>query len=286
MAHPTWTARGQCIVITGAAGGIGQALANNLAAQGARLLLCDVDAERLAAVVEPLRAQGVECLSAVADVADPQAWVALAAQAQAAWGGADVLVNNAGVGLVAPVESMALADAQWLMGINFWGVVHGCRAFIPLLRGRPGAAFVNISSIFAMVSMPTQGMYNAAKAGVRAFSDALREELRPDAITVLCVHPGGVRTGIVERSRLGDIRMLADSRQVLVDGFAEAARCTPDAAAAAIVGAIQRGQTRLLIGADARLLDWLFRWAPARASAWFSALARHQRQRQRQRQRG
>lgn len=277
MPQAPWSARDKCIVITGAAGGIGAALAQALAAQGARLLLCDVNAAGLAAVVQTLSQQGADCLSAVADVADPAAWVSLAGQAQAAWGGADVLVNNAGVGLVAPAESAEIADAQWLMDINFWGVVHGCRAFIPLLRGRPGAMIVNISSIFAMVSMPTQSFYNAAKAGVRAFSDALREELRPDAITLLCVHPGGVRTGIAEHSRLGDIRMLADSRQAMVDGFAEVARRTPAAAAQAIVGAMQRRRTRLLIGADARLLDWLFRLAPARASAWFSGLARWQR---------
>jgi NADP-dependent 3-hydroxy acid dehydrogenase YdfG len=268
------------VVITGAASGIGEALARNLAAQGARLLLADVDTGRLDAVVAELRAGGADCLAQPCDVADVAAVQALADTALQAWGGADVVINNAGVGLVAPVQSLALADAHWLMNINFWGVVHGCRAFIPQLQARPGSVIVNISSIFAMVSMPTQSIYNASKAAVRGFSDALREELRASGVRVLCVHPGGIQTRIAQQARLGDISAVADTPQALHAQFDQAARTTAPQAAQAIVQALQSGRTRLLIGADAKLGDLLYRLWPTRVAPWLSALARRMRQRQ------
>ena len=270
-------------VVTGAASGIGLALAHALAARGARLLLADVDASGLQAVALALRQQGAHCLTQVCDVAQPAQLVLLAERAAAELQGADILINNAGVGLVSPVLSATLDDAQWLMDINFWGVVHGCRAFAPQMRTRPGCVIVNISSIYAMLSSPTQGFYNASKAAVRAFSDALREELRADgqhhAVQVLCVHPGGIRTQIAVNARLGDISALADNAQQLQSQFAQAARTSPQAAAERIVRALTQGRTRLLIGVDAHVGDWLYRLWPARASAWFSALLRTLRKR-------
>jgi NADP-dependent 3-hydroxy acid dehydrogenase YdfG len=275
------------VVITGAASGIGEALAHALAAQGARLLLADVDAARLEAVAASVRLQGATCLTQLCDVSQASAVEALAERARSELGGADMLVNNAGVALVAPVQSLLLADAHWLMNINFWGVVHGCRAFTPQLQARPGGVIVNLSSVFAMVSLPTQSIYNASKAAVRAFSDALREELRekpkkPGAlqgaryahgVRVLCVHPGGIRTRLVTQARLGDISSIAESPQALHAQFQGVARTTANQAASTIVEALKGNRTRLLIGTDARLGDWLFRLAPSRASAWFSALA-------------
>jgi short-subunit dehydrogenase len=161
--------------------------------------------------------------------------------------------------------------------------VHGCRAFAPQMQARPGCVIVNISSIFAMLSLPTQSFYNASKAAVRAFSDALREELRTTsprhAVRVLCVHPGGIRTRIAVNARLGDISALADNAHELHTQFARQARTSPEAAAARIVRAIQNRDTRLLIGGDARLGDWLYRLRPARASAWFTNLVRWDRAR-------
>jgi NAD(P)-dependent dehydrogenase (short-subunit alcohol dehydrogenase family) len=273
--------KGRHIVITGAASGIGAALARALAREGAALLLADIDAPRLAALAAELSNEGraAQVLALGCDVGRREDIDALAAAARQAWGGADILINNAGVALVAPVATLSPADARWLFEINFWGVVGGCQAFIPLLRGRPGATIVNVSSIFAMVSMPTQSVYNAAKAGVRAFSDALREELRAEAIRVLAVHPGGIRTRIAEQARLADISMVAASPDELQAQFLANAPTSAEQAAAAIVGALRRGDTRLLIGADARLMDLVFRLAPARASAWFTRLVRWKRQR-------
>ena len=265
-------------VVTGAASGIGLALAHALASRGARLLLADVDNDGLQAVALALRAQGAQCLTQTCDVAQPAQMALLAERAAQELQGADILINNAGVALVSPVLSTALDDAQWLMDINFWGVVHGCRAFAPQMRTRPGCVIVNISSIYAMLSSPTQAFYNASKAAVRAFSDALREELRSDGqhhgVQVLCVHPGGVRTQIAVHARLGNISALADSAQHLHSQFAHAARTSPQAAAQSIVRALLQGRTRLLIGGDAHLGDWIYRLRPARASAWFSALLR------------
>lgn len=269
--------QGKGAVVTGAASGIGAALAQALATQGANLLLADIDPARLQEVAGRLAAAGRAVDTMACDVADAAAVQALAQRAQALWGGTDLLVNNAGVGLAAPVQTLALDDAHWLMGINFWGVVHGCRSFAPQMAGRPGATIVNVSSIFAMLSMPTQSIYNAAKAGVRAFSDSLREELREPGVHVLCVHPGGIRTRIAEQARLRDVAMVADSPEVLRRRFDQEARTSAEDAAAAIVAAVRRGDTRLLIGADAKLGDWLYRLAPARASAWFTALAKRRR---------
>ena len=165
------------------------------------------------------------------------------------------------------------------MDINFWGVVHGCRLFLPQLQRRPDAVIVNLSSIFGMVSMPTCSMYNASKAAVRAFSDALREEVRGSSVKVLCVHPGGIRTNIARNGRLPDPSMVADSADELVKQFEAEARTSPEQAAAAIWGAITAGKTRLLIGPDARVLDFLYRLRPSRSSAWLAGLARWARKR-------
>jgi NAD(P)-dependent dehydrogenase (short-subunit alcohol dehydrogenase family) len=277
---------GKAVVITGAASGIGAALARELGAAGARLLLADIDEARLESVAQALRDGGGSCVAQHCNVADMQAVQALAATAQRELGGADVLVNNAGVALVSPVQSLDLADARWLMEINFWGVVHGCQSFGPQLRARPGSSIVNLSSVFAMVSMPTQSIYNASKAAVRGFSDALREELRGSGVNVLCVHPGGIRTRIVEQARLGDISAVASSPQALRAHFDSVARTSADEAASAIARAVLERRTRLLIGADGRLGDWLHRIAPARSSAWFVNLARRERERWVRRQAG
>ena len=273
------TLQGKSVVITGAASGIGEALAHASAARGARLLLADIDATGLDRVVSGLKANGVECSGLVSDTGNEAAIYALAQEAQTRLGGTDVLINNAGVGLMAPIEKLRTADAQWLMNINFWGVVHGCQAFIPQMRQRPDAVLVNISSIFAMVSIPTQGIYNASKAAVRGFSDALREELRGSALDVLCVHPGGIKTNIANSARITDVSMVADSDQEMRDNFTKLARTTPQQAAAVILRAIESRKTRVLIGADARFMDWMFRLFPAHASHWLSNIGQWMRRR-------
>ncbi len=262
------------VVITGAASGIGRALALACAGRGARLMLADLNEAALASVAAEASAKGARCHTLRVDTGREQDIHELARVCATHFGAADVVINNAGVALVSSVEKLNVADAQWLMNINFWGVVHGCRAFLPQLATRPEAMLVNVSSIFAMVSVPSQSMYNAAKAAVRGFSDALREELRGGPVGVLCVHPGGVRTHIVDNARMADLSLAELTQQQMRDGFALNARTSPEQAAEAIVQAIERGQTRLMIGLDARVADWLYRIHPARASAWITALGR------------
>ena len=265
------------VVITGAASGIGRALALECAQRGTRLLLADLDEPGLAAISSEVKALGATCHCRPTDTGVEAEIFALAEFGLASLGPADVVINNAGVSLVSSIEKLKIADAQWLMNINFWGVVHGCRAFLPQLRARPEATLVNISSIFAMVSMPTQGMYNAAKAAVRAFSDALREELRETSITVLCVHPGGIRTNIANKARMADLSLLKLSEGQMRSLFEQSAPTSPAQAAQAIVQAIEGGKTRLMIGADARIADYIYRLFPTRATAWLNSLGRRRR---------
>ena len=272
------TLQGKAVVITGAGSGIGRALALECARRGARLLLADIDATGLAETCGQARALGVEVASQQVDTGSEASITALAAAAQDLFGAADILINNAGVGLVAPVAKLDSGDAHWLMNINFWGVVHGCRAFLPQLRTRPEAVIVNISSIFAMISVPTQSIYNASKAAVRAFSDALREELRDTPLRVLCVHPGGIRTNIVNNARVTDTAMLGMSVERMRANFlAKMAPTSAEDAALAIVGAIEGGRTRLMIGTDARIADLLFRLAPDSAAKWINQRLRRMR---------
>ncbi len=260
--------QGKGVVITGAASGIGEALALAAGKRGAKLLLADINADRLHALRTTLRAQNVEVSVMRTDVAVREDIDDLAKRAQELWGGADVLINNAGVSVMAPALAMKESDARWLMDINFWGVWNGCRAFGPQLQTRPAGVLVNMSSLFAWVSMPTQSIYNASKAAVRAYSDALREELAGTPVRVLTVFPGGVKTAIARSARTGDISLLAASKDEMVRAFETNALTTPDVAAERILRAVEDGRTtRLPIGKDATWADWLARLMPQTATA-------------------
>ena len=260
--------QGKGVVITGSASGIGEALALAAGKRGAKLLLADINAERLHALRTTLRGQNVEVSVMRTDVAVREDIDDLAKRAQELWGGADVVINNAGVSVMAPALAMKESDARWLMDINFWGVWNGCRAFGPQLQTRLAGVLVNMSSLFAWVSMPTQSIYNASKAAVRAYSDALREELSDTSVRVLTVFPGGVKTAIARSARTGDISLLAASKDDMVRSFEANALTTPDEAAERILRAVEDGRTtRLPIGKDAKWADWLARLRPQTAAA-------------------
>ena len=191
--------------ITGAGSGIGRALAVDLAGRGAHLALSDIDEAGLAETVARCEGRGVKVTARRVDVADRAEVEAWADEVVADHGRVNLIVNNAGVALTAEVDAMSYDDLEWLMGINFWGVVHGTKAFLPHLKAAGEGHVVNLSSVFGLLSIPTQSAYNAAKFGVRGFTDALRIEL--DAadcgVSATTIHPGGIRTNIVRNARLG-----------------------------------------------------------------------------------
>ena len=248
--------RGKVAVITGAAGGIGAATARAFAAAGARVVLVDVQAaalERVRAALPGARAWAV-------DVSDPAGVRGLAAEVEAACGGADVLINNAGLTVIGDFLAHTEADWSRVMGVNLGGVVNGCRSFLPQLRAR-GGWIVNISSIFGIVGVPGQTAYCASKFAVRGFSEALREELRADGdrVGLTLVHPGGVRTGIIEGARVAS--GAPEAVRSLADFFATRA-VPPERVAARLLHAVERGHRRLLVCPESFAFDWLRRLAP------------------------
>lgn len=257
---PTFPFNGRVAAITGAASGIGAALARNLAARGAKLALADIDEAGLRALVATLPESAVVSTHAF-DVADGAACREFAAHVERTHGGAHVLINNAGVALHGDFEQSSEADFDWLFGVNFQGVVRMARAFLPLLRRADVAHIVNISSLFGLIAPAGQTAYAASKFAVRGFSDALRHELRGSSIGVTTVHPGGVRTNIA-RSALARAPHVNDHDRKL----ARAERMLtmpPEKAAATIIRAIERRKPRVLVGADAHLAALIERIAPA-----------------------
>jgi NAD(P)-dependent dehydrogenase (short-subunit alcohol dehydrogenase family) len=250
------------VAITGAASGMGRALALYAASSGSRLAICDVDATGLEATAEAARAKGAEVNFVRLDVSDRAALHAWAARTEGL-GGADVLVNNAGVSLSHKIESMKDEDFEWVFGINFWGVVNGCKAFLPQLRRRPEAHIVNLSSVFGLIGVPTQAAYCAAKFAVRGYTETLRAELAGTSIGVTCVHPGGIKTEIARRGRHYEdaAGQPTDSVSAAAE-FERNARTSAEDAARAIAGAILQNKPRLLIGADAVAIDAMARLAP------------------------
>lgn len=259
------------VVITGAASGIGRALAQQLSADGAHLALSDVNMAGLEDTRSSLSGTGKVTLHTL-NVADRAAWQAYADSVIEDHGQVDAIINNAGVALSETVENMSYDDMEWIVNINFWGVVYGTKTFLPLLKARPDAAIINISSIFGIIALPTQAAYNATKFAVRGFTESLRQELADTNIMVTTVHPGGIKTNIVRNGRMktsmaGDKSLEQQARE-----FEKMARTTPAQAANTIINGTLKGKRRILIGADARAMDRIQRLLPIRYSdifGWF-----------------
>jgi short-subunit dehydrogenase len=266
--------RGAAAAVTGAAGGIGRALALELAARGCDLALADRDEAGLATLAaEIARSHRQKVTVHRVDVGAPQEIEAFAQAAIADHPGLNIVINNAGVALMGQFDEIDQAQMDWLMNINFWGVVHGTRAFLPHLRGQREAHIVNLSSIFGIIAPPGQTAYAAAKFAVRGFSEALRHELALAAspVRLSVVHPGGVATNIARNSRSG-IGMTDNARRAeSIERFEAAARTTPKDAALRILKGIENNQPRILIGGDARIMDLVQRFRPA---TYWAALTR------------
>jgi short-subunit dehydrogenase len=266
--------RGAAAAITGAASGIGRALALELAARGCDLALADRDEAGLQAVAAGIGKTGATKVTVHGvDVGDSSQIEAFAQSAIATHANLNIVVNNAGVALMGMFGEVDQAQMEWLVNINFWGVVHGTRAFLPHLSRQREAHIVNLSSIFGIVAPPGQTAYAAAKFAVRGFSESLRHELQMAAspVRLSVVHPGGVATNIVRNSRAGTGVIDNARRAQSIERFDALAKTTPAAAALRIIKGIEKNQPRILIGNDARFMDLLQRFRPA---TYWAVLAR------------
>ncbi|MFT7621755.1 MAG: short-subunit dehydrogenase [Myxococcota bacterium] len=243
------------VVVTGAGSGIGRGLAVRLAAKGTRLALSDIQPEGLAETAEQARSAGAaQVLEYALDVADRPAVRAHVTSVLEDLQGVDAVINNAGVALAAEATEQSLADIDWLMNINLRGVMDLSQLFLPHLIASGDGCLVNLSSVFGLIGIPGQSAYNAAKFGVRGYTEALAMEmqLKDHPVSVHCVHPGGVATNIVR-----DSRVVGRDRGDLAEKFAKTAKTSPDTAAGQIIRGVERGTRRILVGADAHIIHFM-----------------------------
>jgi NAD(P)-dependent dehydrogenase (short-subunit alcohol dehydrogenase family) len=252
--------------VTGAGSGIGRALSVELAKAGAQLALSDINAKTVEETADQARALGARVTTAVLDVSKREAVYGWADAVVKDHGRANLIFNNAGVAVASLIEGVSYEDFEWIMGINFWGVVYGTKAFLPHLRAAGEGHIVNISSIFGIISVPGNGTYNASKFAVRGFTEALRQELdmTGGAVSCTCVHPGGIKTNIARDSRVSD-----NLKGVLVKDLESGKRdfekmfiTTPEQAAKVILHAVRKDKRRVLVGPDARAIDTMARLLP------------------------
>ena len=252
---------GKVAVVTGAGHGIGRETALALAHKGCRLAVCDVNEEALEAARAELEATGATVTAHLVDVSDQAQMEQFASDVAEAHGEVHILVNNAGVTVYASFEEHSIEDLEWILGVNLWGVIYGCKFFLPHLKAAGDGHIVNLSSVFGIIAPPLQTSYVATKFAVRGFSESLRAELADENIGVTSVHPGAIKTNIVRNARLvtDTHKELRDSTQRLFDRLGT----TPDVVAARVVKAIEYNSPRVLITKEARMADALKRLMPA-----------------------
>jgi NADP-dependent 3-hydroxy acid dehydrogenase YdfG len=249
---------GKVAVVTGAASGIGRALAYELARRGAKLAISDIDATGLAQTAKQLRVIGAPVHEARLDVTDREAVLAYAEEIATDFGTVNIVVNNAGIAFTGDIEKMTFEQIERVLDVDFWGVVNGTKAFLPHLIASGDGHVVNISSLFGLLSMPGQGAYNAAKFAVRGFTEALREEMLINGhpVRVTCVHPGGIQTAIARNAGAVDGE---DAAEIAEFFDSKLARTSAESAAKSILRAVTGNRPRAVVGLDAKLLDLLVR---------------------------
>ena len=271
------TLGGKVVVVTGAGSGIGRALALQAADQDAVLALSDWDEAGLVETAQLVQARSVSAAGRVrtdkVDVRDRATMHDYAGSVRRELGRVNVVVNNAGVALHGDFEETSYEDFEWVVDVDFWGVVHGTKSFLPHLIESGDGHLVNISSLFGLIGMPGQTAYNSAKFAVRGFTEALRQEMliARHPVQVTCVHPGGIKTRIAHNARATTSH---DPAQVARHFDTKLARMTPDRAAEIIWSGVLANRPRVVVGADAKALDWFVRLVGARYQRVFSLARR------------
>jgi NAD(P)-dependent dehydrogenase (short-subunit alcohol dehydrogenase family) len=263
---------------------MGRTLALALARDGSHLALSDVNEVGLAETASAAATSGVKVTSQRVDVANREQVYAWADEVVRDHGRCNLIFNNAGVSYSASIDGLDYADFEWIVGINFWGVVYGTKAFLPHLRATGEGHIVNTSSLYGLMSMPMSGAYNATKFAVRGFTEALREELELTRapVSATCVHPGGIKTNIVRSGRTSESVKSLGVKDIEVSRaqFEKMFRTTAEEAAEVILRGVRRNARRVLIGADAIALDALQRIAPGSYHGIVASLVRWQLARQ------
>ena len=262
-------------VITGAASGIGRALAVRFAEEKiAGVSISDVNEQGLKETAEMVEKIGVPVSAHIVDTSKLEQIEQLKTEVLAKHGRATHLINNAGVGVIGTFEQISLEDFEWLMGINFWGVIYGCKVFLPVLKEQDAAHIVNISSVFGLVAPPEQTAYCSSKFAVRGFTESLRHELEETTVRVSSVHPGGIKTNIARNSRLGK----DTPEEYKAQGakfFDKVAQTSSEQAAEVIIKGIKSENPRILIGSDARMINTIQRLFPKKYLKIIERIAGH-----------
>ncbi|WNV85263.1 SDR family oxidoreductase [Umezawaea sp. Da 62-37] len=263
---------GKVVVITGAGSGIGRALAVNLAGRGAKLAISDINGADVEATALRCEAMGVEVKVDRLDITEREDVASYAGGVRAHFGTVNQIYNNAGITYYGTVERELFKDMERVLDVNFWGAVNITKAFLPHLIDSGDGHVVTISSLFGLITFPGQSAYNASKFAIRGFTEALRQEMlvAKHPVRVTCVHPGGIKTGVARNATVVDgldpvsFANTFDKRLALH---------TPEMAAETITEGVRRHRARVVVGAEAKALDWLVRIAPVgsqRFGAWFS----------------
>jgi len=249
------------VAITGAGSGIGRALALELARRGARLALADVNVTGLQETLS-LLAAGTSARIYQVDVSSRDAVYGFADDVKRDFGAAHFVVNNAGTSVIATVERLTLEEIDKVLAINLWGVIHGTKAFLPMMLAQHEGCIVNVSSVFGLVAVPAQASYVMSKFAVRGLTETLWQELDGTGVRAVLVHPGGINTNISKNS-ISATHETAHERK-LSEAFLGQMTTSPEDCAREIVAGLQRGDKRLLVGSGARAIHRLSRLFPNR----------------------
>ena len=252
-------------VVTGAASGIGRATALRLAERGCAIALADIDDAGLESVAKELSERGTTVSTHRVDVSSSSQMESFAGEVEDTHGAADILINNAGVVIAGTFEQQRLEDLEWLVGINYWGVVYGCHFFLPLLKRREEAHIVNLSSMFGFLGLPEQSGYCATKAAVRALSESLWTELRGDRIGVTSIHPGCIDTSIIQSGRMED-----EASRSEIQTFFSSRGASPDTVAQAILKGIEKNKLRVRVRPESVATEWMKRISPVGIHRWIA----------------